>query len=315
MGNFVCCQSQAVLNALARSGKSLPLSVFEIATTLVFGIRHVPQDNYRLIDSILAPTTGLHRALQAFAIPYRYRNWEKETDSSVPLAQLRKWLNHGPVVLGSLRMDRLPYLLHSFIYAGIGHCITVFEGHDSHFVAADPLGFYPAILTEDELVAAWRGDGVKESIGEFEMWCLTGPPERRDTREVWAGILKRACANLALAESEPLGGSSGLAAISGYAEEEFRHFRNGIVFALKCRLQRSYLVYEFLHALKKWQITNRIDGWFESTARLLMAQMDLLAAQLAGMDSDKNRGLAMFTSVAECERHISEAFFELGEVS
>lgn len=166
-GNVTCCGSQALLSAYFSNDSIQDIKMFEILTSVPFGIIHKEDDPYRLLTCYYDPDYGLDRALDTLGIPYEIQSWEKTSDGYEAFKVLDTLCKNIPVVLGPLNMSDLTYYFHSELLYRMDHYIVVLGKVGNDYWVCDPEGFNVALINKENLKKAWKGDKIPEGRGGF----------------------------------------------------------------------------------------------------------------------------------------------------
>jgi predicted double-glycine peptidase len=112
-----------------------------------------------------APDKGICQALRTLG--YRF---EHRMDDAEPLAELRRLLANGPVIVGPLDMGLLVYNPSHGYAAGSDHYVVVYAVEEDLVRLHDPAGYPHAVISHADFLAAWRADRIAYKMGTYSMW-------------------------------------------------------------------------------------------------------------------------------------------------
>ena len=314
-GKMTNCHSQSLLSAFFPECSLYDSYIFELYTTVPFGIMHITGDPYRLIDSFIDPDVGLDRALNTLGINYEVHSWASGTDASEAVALLREWLDGGPVVIGPLNMDGLPYLFHREMFCGVDHYVTALRATTDELWLSDPEGFVLAVVRIDEFIDAWRGDRIPEGRGEFIVRRILQAGKITCTVDHILATFKLGVTNLFESRNLPNGGSKGILLLA--EQEESGRFtastRRGLTFAIPTRIQRCYLIGIFVRTMLEIDVLKSHSKSLRGIAALIRTQMSLYAEVLSGIMNSTQKAAPHLREIAYLEDKVTDIFGDLRE--
>lgn len=314
VGNTTSCHTQAVFTAFPAVVSGIAQWLFEVLTSVPFGVKSDPTDPNRLLDTYVDPDKGLDIAFTAAGIGCETWSLDSHGDSANAWSELQAWVVTGPVVLGPVDMGLLPYLFRPEMLAGLDHYIVVESANEQTALVRDPERVPLAEIHRDDLVHAWRGLAVPEGRGSFVM------------RRVWAGkcdvherkVLERslvnAAANLAGAQRDNEG-SVCIAALGrdGPSLLSDSRMRRGLAYQLSNRAQRCELATSLLAAVEEsWNGRARPLALSECLA--IFDRQTRLYGDAAGRTFErKATALNSLVEIAELENQLVPKFASLVE--
>ena len=314
-GNTTFCHSQALFTAFYPGKDYKALCMFENYTTVPFGIVHVPNDYYRIIDSYIDPDSGLDRALDTLDIPYEVHYWPKgeSSNASEAFSLLRAWSDLGPVVLGPLNMGDLKYYYHRNLYQNIDHYIIVTGVDGETFQVCDTEGFILSYISENDLFNAWRGDHIPEGRGGFVMRKVEDLKNLSYNKENLLRTFKLSVENLASARKMNLGGGNALRSITELAAEIEKNasLRKGITYAIPTRIQRNMFIKEFINMMSISNFNPALMSKWQELRSIIDQQIKLYGKVLAGLIENIIGNLKLLDHVASSEDRFADIAIEI----
>lgn len=160
IGSGDYCFSNSLHMSLLGSGipaESLPSTSFlECLTTLPFGYTYLKEAELFFFSGP-NPDLGLTRAIETLGWTCRLEYGGNEQEA---LARLRAAVQHGPVLIGPLNMGYLTYNPNHPYLMGADHYVMVLSMQEDHALVHDPKGFPCAALPVENLLKAWRAEGM-----------------------------------------------------------------------------------------------------------------------------------------------------------
>lgn len=243
-GKLTNCYTQAVLTCIIQGSSFENLIIFEIATTVPWGIIYKAGDPNRMIDCYIDPDTGIDRAFDILGIPYDKQYWPKGVWEEEAFRVLDVWLEEGPVIAGPLHMGSLPYLPQSSLFFGVDHYIVVKENVKGGYIVCDPEYTASAFLSTEQFHKACITGNLTEGSGSYTIRktgnlsgdiCLT---ETNIDRIVYYAIENRL-----QADSLENGGSHGWKKLISDLPKIYENTSlvRGLYYVLQNRMQKSFL--------------------------------------------------------------------------
>jgi len=234
LGKITSCHTQAVFNAYFQNRNFRDYILFEIATTNPFGVRHIPNDLNRILDSYLDFDLGLDRAFELLDIQYRI-SFSKDVKYSLNL--LKQWLKKDSVVVGPLNMEDLSYLYYPQLYKALDHYLVVQKYQNKTLTLLDSEGIAYIEIDEDKFIKAWKADKIIEGRGEYMMRQIL----KKERIEISQEKLKK----LYLFIVENLDKAQQQSAYKKIMEIKDKHMLNSLTYAIPNRLQKLYIQKKF----------------------------------------------------------------------
>lgn len=146
-GNEICCCSYACMNAL--QDQDIDLQLFEISTSVPFGIRHIGDSNFdHLLTTYCDPNRGVDAALELWGYDV-----EKHDAGEIDVAidYIRSHLRYGKIVLGPVDMGKLAYQVMPAVLKRMDHYITLSYKTEETVLFTDSEGFSALEMNYDDL--------------------------------------------------------------------------------------------------------------------------------------------------------------------
>lgn len=202
-GNEICCGSYACMNAI--QDESIDLQLFELSTSVPFGIRHYENPYFdRLLTTYCDPNQGLDRALELWGYDTTKYAVESEDEALEILRQ--KLHDNRRVVLGPVDMGKLGYQVMPLLLKRMDHYITLEYWSENEVLCIDSEGFGGYRLGYQELRQYISVKEVIEAGQKITLRFIRKTKERSEER-----ILRETYANAFrnLREAEAKGEGSG----------------------------------------------------------------------------------------------------------
>lgn len=249
-GNLTACHSMALFSAFFEDPGLLELEAFEALTTVPFGLVFVDGDLNRLLAPVHDPDLGIGRACAALQLPLQEAWWGRDSSDRDPLELLGQWLQEGPVVLGPLNMDGMPYLFERRILQGCDHYVVVWAKDHNGWWLADNERSVSECIDTTSLVDAWRADRIPEGRGGFTMRRILNKAQPMVSRQGLARALDWAKENILHARSLPTGGSRAYKTLGDRLSTGWTpSLRRAMSYSIPIRMQRIQQQLRFLAEL------------------------------------------------------------------
>jgi hypothetical protein len=198
IGSGDYCFSNSLHMSLLGSGASAetlpPTGFLECLTTMPFGYTYL-KDAELFFFSGPNPDLGLTRAIETLGWTCKL---ERGGDEEEALARLQAAVQHGPVLIGPLNMGYLTYNPTHTYLLGSDHYIVVLNMEEDHVLVHDPKGFPSVALPVENLLKAWRAEGMDLVYTDepYTMRTAFRPGEARSRQQMVERTLPHISANL-----------------------------------------------------------------------------------------------------------------------
>jgi len=160
IGSGDYCFSNSLHMSLLASGapaESLPSTGFlECLTTMPFGYTYFKEAELFFFSGP-NPDLGLTRAIETLGWTCKL---ESGGDEGEAFERLRAAVRHRPVLIGPVNMGHLTYNPNHAYLLGADHYIVVLSVERDHVLVHDPKGFPCVALSIENLLNAWRAEGM-----------------------------------------------------------------------------------------------------------------------------------------------------------
>ncbi len=300
IGSGDYCFSNSLHMSLLASGaraESLPSTGFlECLTTLPFGYTYLKEADLFFFSGP-NPDLGLTRAIETLGWTCTL---ERGGDEGEALARLRAAVQHTPVLIGPLNMGYLTYNPNHPYLLGADHYIMVLSIEEDHVLVHDPKGFPCAALPVENLLKAWRAEGMDLVYTDepYTMRTAFRPGEPSSRRLMIERTLPFICANLQQELWKP-GMFGGVTALRMLAHT----FHTQVPEKLAVHLFYFALALGLRHKVDA-QVFLR-EGNQSEAAELIEEQARLLGqAQYAGVQRSWSKVAALIEQVATLEESL-----------
>jgi hypothetical protein len=167
VGNGPYCYANTTSMLLASIGETVSPSVIEVLSGVGLGASWNPQTRSALFGTV-APDVGVSKALDLLGFGYEERSCPD--GEPLPLDDLRRALETGPVALGPVDMGCLSYKPRAHGPNGSDHFVLAYAADDAEVHLHDPAGFPHVSLPFDHLEQAWRAEKIGYRRGGFRHW-------------------------------------------------------------------------------------------------------------------------------------------------
>jgi hypothetical protein len=168
VGNGAYCYANSMAMVLGAQGHQVEPGLLECLTAFGIGAQweETPDGRLPFFDAkCSAPDKGVCQALRTLGYRFEHRTGDAE-----PLAELKRLLTHGPVIVGPVDMGLLVYNPAHTYAAGADHYVVVYALDEDRIHLHDPAGYPHAIMTYGDFMAAWRADRIAYKMGPYSMW-------------------------------------------------------------------------------------------------------------------------------------------------
>ena len=259
LGKITSCHTQALFNAYFKNNNYKDYLLFEIMTTNPFGVKFIPNDPNRVLDSYLDFDLGLDRALKLLDIDFRIE-YNNSIYKSIEI--LKEWLKFDSVVVGPLNMEYLTYLYYPQLYKGLDHYFVVQKYENDKVYLLDSEGFINISLSEIEFIKAWKGDKIIEGRGEFIMRQILTKNITIDFKKL-DSLYFLILDNLYQAQKD-----SAYKRLSKINLKKNHYLLNSFTYAIPNRLQKIFIQKEFFRD-KNIKIISILDNQIEIFSDIL----------------------------------------------
>jgi hypothetical protein len=300
IGSGDYCFSNSLHMSLLGSGaqaSSLPSTSFlECLTTMPFGYTYFREAELFFFSGP-NPEFGLTRAIETLGWTCKV---ERGGDEGEAFARLHAAVQHGRVLLGPLNMGYLTYNPNHTYLLGADHYIVVLSMEEDHVLVHDPKGFPCAALPVDNLLKAWRAEGMDLVYTDepYTMRTAFRPGEASSRQEMIERTLPQIGANLRQERWKP-GMYGGVTALRMLAQTFHTQVSERLAvhlfyFALPLGLRHKVDAQVFLREGNQFEAA----GLIEEQARLLGQ------AQYAGVQRSWSEVATLIEQVATLEERL-----------
>lgn len=198
IGSSDYCFANSLHMSLLASGaaaESLPSTGFlECLTTMPFGYTYFKEADLFFFGGP-NPDLGLTRAIETLGWTCTL---ERGGDEGEALARLRAAIQHGPVLIGPVNMGYLTYNPTHPYLLGADHYLLVLGMEEDHVLVHDPKGFPCVALPVENLLNAWRAEGMDLAYTDepYTMRTAFRPAEPRSRQQMIEQTLPQIGANV-----------------------------------------------------------------------------------------------------------------------
>jgi hypothetical protein len=300
IGSGDYCFSNSLHMSLLASGapaERLPsIGFLECLTTMPFGYTYLKEAELFFFSGP-NPDLGLTRAIEMLGWTCRL---ERGGTEEVALARLRAAVQHAPVLIGPVNMGYLTYNPNHPYLLGADHYIMVLSAEEDQVLVHDPKGFPSAALPVENLLKAWRAEGMDLVYTDepYTMRAAFQPREPRSRERMIERTLPFMSANLRQERWKP-GMYGGIPALRMLAHT----FRAEVPEQLAVHLFYFALPLGLRHKVDA-QVFLR-EGNQSEAAELIEEQARLLGqAQYAGVQRSWSEAAALLEQVATLEERL-----------
>lgn len=300
IGSGDYCFSNSLHMSLLGSGappESLPSTGFlECLTTMPFGYTYFKEAELFFFSGP-NPDLGLTRAIEILGWTCQL---ERGGDEEEAYARLSTAVQCAPVLIGPLNMGYLTYNPNHAYLLGADHYIVVLSIEEDHVLVHDPKGFPCAALPVENLLKAWRAEGMDLGYTNepYTMRTAFRPGEPRSRKQMIERTLPFIRANLHQALWKP-GMFGGVPALRMLTQT----FHTQVPEKLAVHLFYFALPLGLRHKLDA-QVFLR-EGNQSQAAELIEEQARLLGqAQYAGVQRSWSEVAALIEQVAMLEERL-----------
>lgn len=173
-GDIPICYSHSTAMALQAAGYDFRSDYLEAIMVMGNGATLVKKDDRHplvFFDNGM-PDESISHCLQILGFDYE----EFFCDSSEPVnvielkEKLKKYLDHGSVIVGPLDMGYLTYNLNYNHLQGVDHFVSVYDMDEHWIYFHDPAG-YPCVKMDfRDFCKAWKAEAIDYKRGAYSMW-------------------------------------------------------------------------------------------------------------------------------------------------
>ena len=173
-GDVSLCYSYSLAMALDGYGYDFKADFLEAIMVMGNGASIVKEDDQHplvFFDNGM-PDLSISHSLKILGFDYKdfYLKDGTEVDLEEIKGKLETFLSNGPVVLGPLDMGHLTYNPNHTIFYGVDHFITVYALDGQYLYLHDPAGFACMKVTFNDILEAWKAEGIDYKRGAYSMW-------------------------------------------------------------------------------------------------------------------------------------------------
>jgi hypothetical protein len=296
---------------------SIDTWLFEVLTTVPFGVLSYTADPNRILSCYLDPDHGIDRALTILGLDYEVRSWPADTLGTLALEQLREWLLWSPVVLGPVDMGLLPYFFHSEIYAGMDHYVVATEFDSQTISMCDPEGVPMVQISHDDLLSAWRGKRVPEGRGEFVMRRVVSRHAPLWNNQLHDRVLRLAAKNLLAAQMLERGGGKCITAISTAPQAFIQNpsSKRALTYILSTQAQRAHLISRYLQLLEDLAKPRVPQSFLDDSVKVLVEQSRLYGEAVGDLLLNRPSALESLGRIGLLEDRLTYLFNDVLQAS
>ncbi len=235
-GNEICCCSYACLNAMQE--KNVDVQLFEISTSVPFGIRHYENEYFdRLLTTYCNPNEGIDKALNLWGYDVERCDFEMPQQA---IEYIKEHIRENSIVLGPLDMGNLQYQAVSSLFKRMDHYITLKYHSKDNVLCYDSEGFYGCCLSYLQLEQYIGIEGVLEAKDKITIRSIKKKKEicMKDILEI---SYKNAFKNLENAELENQGSKALIKCYDFLKNEDTYKWRLSLAYDIEYLMQRKYL--------------------------------------------------------------------------
>ena len=173
-GDVSLCYSYSLAMALETYGYDFKAEFLEAIMVMGNGASIVNEDEEHplvFFDNGM-PDLSISHSLNILGFDYEdfYIKDGAEVDLEEVKGKLETFLSNGPVVLGPLDMGHLTYNPNHTILYGVDHFVTVYALDGQYLYLHDPAGFACMKVTFNDILEAWKAEGIDYKRGAYSMW-------------------------------------------------------------------------------------------------------------------------------------------------
>ena len=295
-GKLTSCHTQAIFNGFFQNNSYDDYLLFEALTTNAFGVKYIPNDSNRVLDSFLDFDLGIDRALRILNIDFRIEYFNLN-EFNIAFEMLKEWLKIDNVVIGPLNMEDLDYLYFSNLYKNLDHYLVVTDILDDELSIIDSEGFVNIKIDKKTLFKSWKKDKIIEGRGSFILRQITKKNSFKLTNKQLLKFLRFALENLSLAQK-----NSAYIILSKIDIEKYSYLKVALEYALPNRLQRIFIQKYFFKRFFEYGDINKL---FNNQISILnQILQDIIEKKVYKLDSFYEIDLLENKIILEIERLI-----------
>jgi len=292
----------------------IDLWLFECHTTVPFGVKCIPDDPNRLIDSFFDPDLGIDRALNTLNIDFEILFQLAGTDGIDAISALRYWCLNGPVVVGPLNMGGLSYYFHSEVFSGMDHYVVVVGFEQNKILISDTEGYGLVFLEINDFLDAWRGDQIVEGRGEFIMRRILSCENIRNEKEALFQTFEHAIANMRAAfemQKKNVNAYQYLSE-SGFFVQNNPTLNRGLTYVIPTRIQRCMFAIKFFEMVAETANISELGTSLANPIKNLNKQILIYGDILAKLTNRIPDALNQFSQIDKLEAELACALVKVG---
>ena len=298
-GNEICCGSYACLNAM--KNKKVDLQLFEISTSVPFGIRHMGNQKFdRILTTYFDPNKGMDAALELWG--YGTEKYASHTSKKI-IGILKKYLKKYPAVVGPVNMGRLFYQTMPHLLERMDHYIMLEYWSENKVLCTDSEGFYRYCMSYGELETYLSAENVVEACGVI---CVRFIYIQKSflMKDIIETSYRNAFRNLCEAEKRNEGSRAVLRCYEFLSQHDLNKWRLPFLFDIQYLQQRKYLMQLLLEKCREIGIGEREIQ--KKSVEIVERQQALLGKMYYKLKYDMCIKKENFQELAELEYRIQK---------
>lgn len=240
-GNYTYCATYAIFDCYFKQ-TGLSMDIFEILTSVPFGVGHQKEYPHRILSPYYDPSLGLKRACKILNQEYISKEFD---DGDEALECLLEQLNEGSVVIGPINMGKLDYLAKSSIFDKVPHYVSLYKNDNKDICVNDSEGYIGYLIPLNKVLGLWKANDLVETKYSYNLKYIVQNTELPNETEQKKKALFYAIENLKQAKNCNQG---------AYAFDELWNtvkgsgtkYYNNLFFDLEILIQRKYLLLKFI---------------------------------------------------------------------
>lgn len=299
-GNEICCGTYAFLNTIQED--SIDYKVFEITTTVPFGIKHQCEKDFsRLLTTFCDPNVGIDKAVELWGYRQAKKMFEDRREA---VEYIGKESCRHRCMVGPLDMGKLGYLLMPNLYTNMDHYITVFR-EDGGLFCMDSEGIPARKISLEELRKWLSAERVPEANGYITVRTFEKEEEfikGKKNEQVLFQSIRAIAKNMQDAEKANQGSRAIEACWHWLEEQPMDRWRLSFLYDISFLIQRKLLQNYWKELLLKFDMLEK-DIICE-IGEIVTEQIDLLSSVFRFLRNDNRVYRENFIRLAELEREL-----------